>query len=440
MKLFGTSGIRGVYGEKITPELALEVGLALGTHLGGGKVLIARDVRRTSFLLENSLASGLESTGCAVTRLGMCPTPVLAFSVNAQKVDAGVMITASHNPPEYNGIKLWNADSSAFSPEREKEIEALIEKKEYALRKWENIKNSTSFDPFESYSSFIDSRITLKTRHKITIDCGGGAACGIAPQLFENYAEVEHVFCEEDPDFSCRPSEPAEKNLTKLSYAVKNSTSVLGFAFDGDSDRLAVADETGKIIDKDKLLALLALNALEKGKGKVVVPIDTSMLVEEVVEKAGGSVVFSRVGDVDVANILKKENGVFGGEPSGSFIFPGAHYAPDGLLAAFKFLEYVEKTGKKASELESSLPSYYTIREKIHCAENEKQKTLDLLYNKVRSLKNAEIIEMDGVRANLEDAWVLVRPSGTEPIVRITVETEERERAEELLKEVRGRP
>jgi len=440
MKLFGTSGIRGIYGEKVTPELALDVGLALGTHLGGGKVLIARDARRTSLLLENAVASGLESTGCAVTRLGMCPTPVLAFSVKNKGADAGVMITASHNPPEYNGIKLWNEDSSAFSPDREKEIEKLVEGKEFALRGWKKISDSSTLDPFETYAAFIETHISLKGKPKITIDCGGGAACTIAPQLFEKYAEVERVFCEEDPDFSCRPSEPCSKNLAELGGTVKNSDSALGFAFDGDSDRLAVADENGNIIDKDKLLALLALNELDKKKGKVIVPIDTSILVEEVVEKEGGSVVFSRVGDVDVANVLKKEKGIFGGEPSGSFIFPEAHYAPDGILAAFKFLEYFEKTGKKVSELANSLPNYYTIREKIHCAEDEEQETLDLLYNRVRSLKDAEIIELDGVRANLEDAWVLVRPSGTEPIVRITVEAEEKSRAEELLKEVRGHP
>jgi len=218
-----------------------------------------------------------------------------------------------------------------------------------------------------------------------------------------------------------------------LKKLVVESGAEVGFAHDGDADRIAVVDEKGNFVGKDQLLALIALNELGKTGGNIVIPVDTSLLVEDVIINAGGKISMTPIGDVHVAVEMKNTKAVFGGEPSGCFIFPKTHWCPDGILASLKVLELIEKNGK-LSELVAKLPKYVTMRSVIKCAESEKEKMCADLYEKVRSLKNAErVIEMDGVRADLEDGWVLARPSGTEPKVRITVEARTKEKTQELL-------
>ncbi len=432
-KLFGSSGIRGKYGEKITPEFVLNVGKALGTYLKQGKVLLARDTRLTSKTLENIFAAGVESTGIKIIRTGVVPTPALAFATKKLGMQAGIIITASHNPPEYNGIKFWNADTSAYTPEMEKEIEKKVDSKSQ-LADWREIAGSEKVDILDDYTKTILKAAEIKQKHKIALDCGHGAACVVSPELLSQVGTVSKIFSEPDGTFTGRKSEPAEENLEELKKKVIETGSEVGFAHDGDGDRLGVIDEKGNFVKKDKLLALLALNEIEKG-GNIVFPVDTSLLVEETILNAGGTVSMTPIGDVHVAVEMKKTNAVFGGEPSGCFIFPKVHWCPDGILASLKVLEIIEKKNKPLSEIIAELPDYFTKRTKIECEEDEKEKKCNELYEKIRSLKGAErILEIDGVRADFKDAWVMARPSGTEPILRITVEARTKERAEELFK------
>jgi len=452
-KLFGSSGIRGVYGEKVTPELALLVGEALGTYLkkntgpgdtgtqGHGKILLARDTRVTSKILENALASGVESTGLEVVRAGLTPTPALAFATRKLGAQAGVVITASHNPPEYNGIKLWNSDSSAYTPEMECEIEKIVNGAPEPPRPgalWDKIGQSETINILPDYSKALLDAVNISEEHKIALDCGHGAACAVSPELLARFGKVSKIFSEPDGTFPGRKSEPAKENLDELKKLVIETGSEVGFAHDGDADRLAVVDEKGNFVPKDHLLALLALNEIENTKGNVVIPVDTSLLVEEVILNAGGTVSMTPIGDIHVAVEMKKTNSVFGGEPSGCFIFPKVHWCPDGILASLKVLEILEKNKKPLSELIETLPKYVTMRSKIECKESEKEKVCAGLYDKVRFLKNTDrILEIDGIRADFENSWVLVRPSGTEPIVRITVEAKTKKRTAELLEQLK---
>ncbi|MFH1424869.1 MAG: phosphoglucosamine mutase [archaeon] len=433
MKLFGTSGIRGIYGEEITEELASKVGSALGEYVKEGLVVLGRDPRNSSPSLEKAAASGLAAKGIKIKSVGMVPTPAVAFAARELKAKAGVMITASHNPAEYNGIKLWNSDSSAFEPEKEREIEKLVQKQSGNLE-------SVPFDTINiipKYTEALKNSVQIEKKFKIVLDCGHGAACPVSPELLADYGEVTELFCEADGDFPGRKPEPSGENLGELKKKVLEVGADIGIAHDGDADRIGVVDETGTFVERDALLALFAKNALQDKKGVVAVPIDTSKMVEDVIEQNGGSVLMTRVGDVDVVAKLKEHKGVFGGEPSGCFIFPDVHLCPDGILGSLKILELLSKSGKKLSELVAELPKYYTIRETILCGKEELQEKVNSLSEKLKSL-GGEVNEIDGLRVDFEDSWILVRASGTEPMVRITVEAKSKEKAEELLKTIQN--
>lgn len=436
-KMFGTSGIRGVFGKEITPELAASVGLALGSQFEGGKVLVGRDPRTSSTILENALISGLESAGIGALKTGITPTPVLAKEIKEQNCKAGAMITASHNPPEYNGIKLWQKNSMAFTPELEEKIENTIKEEKYKRENWKKIGKSEELNITDNYISEIKTQVKIKDRFKIAVDCGGGANSAISPLILSEFAHgLTKIFCEFDGTFSNRNSEPIEENLSALKKAVWNGKEAVGFAHDGDGDRLAVVDELGRFVKKDDLLAILAENEMDRG-GQVVVPVDTSKVVWDIVSKNKGEVKMCKVGDVSVAEKLEKSKADFGGEPSGSFIFPKFSLAPDGILASLKVLEIMSREDKSLSEIVDELPDYETIRKTINCKNKDKEKVVEKYSKKLKKLDSVKKeTEIDGFRVDLEDSWVLVRASGTEPKVRITVESAEEKRAKELLKEI----
>jgi len=435
-RLFGTSGIRGIFGEDVTLDLALKLGMAVGTKLGKGSVAIGWDPRLSSIALEGAITAGLESTGIQVLRLGMIPTPVLAFAARELAADTGVMITASHNPPEYNGIKLWSSDSSAYTPKTEDEIEDIIKNESFKMTGWESVGSSKEADVLDSYTNKLLGSVELSEKHNIVLDCGHGAASVVSPNLLGRITSVHSLFSTPDGSFPARNPEPIPENLSALMKEVKEKKAVAGIAHDGDADRLAVIDDKGDFVDKDQLLALLAINELEGKKGTIVVPVDTSLLVEDIVKENGGKIKMTPIGDVYVAQEMKKSKAVFGGEPSGCFIFPDVHWCPDGILASLKVLELIEKKGKLSGQV-AKLPRYHTLRKTIKCSKEEEQKIVEVLYDEVRSMDSENIIEIDGVRADFDDSWLLVRPSGTEPKIRVTAEARSEDKARALLDSIK---
>lgn len=432
-KLFGTSGIRGIYGRDVTVALATDVGFALGAKLGkGSKVVIGRDQRTSSPTLEDAIGIGLLSSGIDVISVGIVPTPALAFAAKEFGATAGVMVTASHNPPEYNGIKLWNGDASAYTSEQEAELEKIIAGKTF--KKSDEPGTISEEGIRDRYIGFLKGSVNIRHEYRIALDCGNGTACVVSPLLLRTYSsDLESIFDLLDGTFPNRPSEPSEKNISALIRAVKKTNADVGFAHDGDSDRIAVIDDKGVFVPQDKLLALLAFYEIKKGE-MIAVPVNTSMLVNEVVEKAGGKVVRTRVGDVAVAQELIRHNGVFGGEPSGCYIFPKVHYCPDGILTSLKVLEIMDNTRKKLSELISEIPEYPLLRETVKCSNEDKEGIVKQLAERAKMLPGIkETTEIDGTRVDFEDAWILVRASGTEPKIRVTVEAKDKQRAEELM-------
>lgn len=405
--LFGSSGIRGLIGSELTSGLALKVGLAVGTLRDS--VIIGRDTRVSGEMIEHALISGILSAGARVTRAGVLPTPTLAYS--AKEYDCGIMVTASHNPAQYNGIKLWNSDGSAFTPAQQDELEMIMEKG--------TLKRSMTMNNISSEGNCIkrheDMILNNVGRAELTVvvDCGCGAASFITPYVLEKMGcRVITLNSQPDGHFPARDPEPTEESLAQLQSAVPAFGAELGIAHDGDADRMMVVDENGTFISGDRLLLLFGRREC---RISIVVPFDASMAVDEL----GVSVTRTRVGDVYVAEGLLKTGAEFGGEPSGAWIFPKVSYCPDGIYAAARIVEIVQDEGR-LSTLVASLPSYPIMRGAIACDKKRVQPAMQRIKEALAGL--GKLSELDGVRVEMENGWALVRPSGTEPKIRITVE------------------
>lgn len=426
MKLFGSSGIRGVINKEISVELAINLGEILGTiHK---RVVLGHDPRTSRHLMFHAFASGLLSTGSEVHITGMVSTPTLANA--AKNFDCGVMITASHNPPEYNGLKFINPDGSGFNIKQMHEIEEMVAKKKVSKAKWESIKNITPYqNAIDDHIDRILSSVN-KMDLKVVVDCGCGAASTITPYLFRKLGcDVITLNCQPDGFFPGRKSEPTKENLSSLMKAVIHNDADLGIAHDGDADRMVAVDEKGSFVDGDALLALFSKHEVKKS---VVVPINASMAIDEIVGKA--KVIRTKVGDVFISEMIKKYNADFGGEPSGTWIFPRQGLCPDGVFAAARLAQLITK--EKLSLQISALPKYPREKGTIKCPNHRKFGALDSVEKRLQELNIKEISTDEGVRAKFDRAWVLVRASGTEPKIRITVEAEDKKEAHRLYDKV----
>lgn len=410
MSLFGSSGIRGLANSEITPELALDIGLAAGTIYDSA--VIGRDPRTSGEMIEHALVSGLLSAGCDAALAGMVPTPTLAFA--ARDYECGLMVTASHNPPEYGGIKFWNSDGKAFSTQQQNELESIITNRSWKKAAWDRIgKLSIKSGAVEEHSARILGNVGHASL-KVVVDCGCGAASVITPYVLrEMGCEVIALNSQPDGHFPGRNPEPVEKNLSVLKNTVESSGADLGIAHDGDADRMMAVDNMGNYVSGDKLLAFFALRM---AKTAVVVPVNTSLVIDELLQ--GVKIVRTKVGDVYVAEELKRIKGDFGGEPSGTWIFPEVSLCPDGILAAARLVEIIGKEGYFNKLLES-IPVYPVKQGAFACL--DKEKAMARISGQLRKLGDISII--DGVRLELPDGWILVRPSGTEPVIRVTVES-----------------
>lgn len=411
--LFGSSGIRGIANREITPELALKVGLAVGSL--NTSCVIGRDPRTSGEMIEHAVISGLLSAGCQVTRVGMVTTPTLAFA--ARNYDCGVMVTASHNPAEYGGMKLWNRDGMAFNTEQQNEIESIIKNKAWKAAQWNSIGRVSQKCVVEEHIENILGKMGSASL-KVVVDCGCGAASTITPYVLRRMGcNVITLNSQPDGFFPARDPEPVEKNLDMLKKVTVAFEADLGIAHDGDADRMMAVDGRGRFVEGDKLLALFGLREAKKS---IVVPVDTSIMVDDVLK--GRKVYRTRVGDVYVAEELKKRNADFGGEPSGSWIFPGISLCPDGIYAAAQLVEIVEKEGK-LDALVDELPSYPKIQGALQCSNDKKENAMRRIGIELR--KMGDMSTIDGIKVDTENGWILVRPSGTEPKIRITAEARE---------------
>ncbi|MFX1521801.1 MAG: phosphoglucosamine mutase, partial [Promethearchaeota archaeon] len=309
-RFFGSSGVRGVVGEFITTDLAMKLGLGLATQLGeGSSVVIGRDTRTSGEMLEHAFISGLLAGGCNAELIGIFPTPGVAYLTKALNKDAGIMITASHNPPPYNGFKFFSKNGIAFLPEMEKRLEEIIISNSFKYSNWERIGTEKRIYSTSSYFSML-SAFSFNKKWRVVLDPGCGAASVVAPLVFRNVGcDVISINAQVDGHFPARQSEPTHENLSGLMKAVSGSGADIGFAYDGDGDRMVVIDEQGNFVPSDKLLALFARFSLTQEENQnreriIALPINTSDATDEHIRESGGKVIRTKVGDVYISQAL----------------------------------------------------------------------------------------------------------------------------------------
>lgn len=437
MALFGTNGVRGIANEYVNPELAINLARSLGTYMSSkGTVAIGCDTRISGQMLKSAAIAGALSTGLNVIDVGTVPTPSIQYYVR-DHADAGIVITASHNPREYNGIKFIAGDGSEFSRDGEKDIEKIYYSGKYAIASWEKT-GSFIIDPgvneyyIRNVINSVNTEAIRSRRFKIVADTGCGAGSLTLPFLLRELGcQVLTLEAQPDGTFPWRNPEPLPEALTELTNLVKMTGADLGAAHDGDADRIVFVDENGQFINDEVLLAMMAKYMVEHEKGPLVTPVSSSQRMADVARTAGVELYWTAVGSINVARKMMEVNAVFGGEGNGGLIFPKHQYCRDGAMACAKVLEILAG-GKKLSELAKSVPQYFNAKTKI--PSKNTQTTMEIVKNEA-SGPGRTIDATDGVKIWYEDGWVLIRPSGTEPIFRVFAEAKNQERAEELMQE-----
>jgi phosphomannomutase/phosphoglucomutase len=442
-KLFGTNGIRGVVNEDMNCELALGIGKAWGTYLKKTikkpKVAIGTDARLSNHMLKNAISSGLLAVGCDVVDIGLVPTPTLQYTVKEKDFDSGVIITASHNPPQFNGIKGVASDGTEFSKDIEEEIEKIYFEQSYLHVKWNDVGNYTNWDgAIDLYISgilnVVDVDFIKRKQFHVVLDCGNGAGSLVTPILLKKLnCKITELYCEPDGTFPGHNSEPLPENLVELIKRVPEVKADIGAAQDGDADRAIFIDEKGNYIWGDKSLAIGAKYATKESGGITVTPVTTSSMFDDVVKENNGSIIHTAVGSPIVARVMIENDSIFGGEENGGLIFPELQYCRDSAMSIVKILEIMAIENKKLSELVDEIPKYEVFKIKLPCPHDKKKIVMKTIAEETKKDENIiKVDETDGVKLYLEDGWVLMRPSGTEPIFRVYSESKDKNKAEEL--------
>jgi len=420
---FGTNGVRGLFNE-LDPALAMKLAQAIGRYLKG-KIIVARDCRLTGGALKASVVSGLSSVGCDVVDLGIVSSPTAEFMIKKLDADGCIIITASHNPPEWNAIKVVDGKGIAVSKERGSEIEKLMEGE---LAAWDKVGRITRYEnATKDHINAIKDLVGSVEKKKIVLDCGNGTAAVIAPALFKELgAEITTLNSHLDGKFPGRPSEPTKDNVKELIIAVKSTKADAGIAWDADGDRVIFVDENGEYVIGDKVFALSIL--WNNKKGDIVTTVATSKAIEDICE----NVRYTAIGAPYLCEEMVRKEAVMGGEEVGGVIWPELCLAKDGFMTGAVLAKKLSE--KKLSKWLEQVPKYYNVKHKIPANAEEKKQIVAKVLEHAKANK-LNYLDVDGVRINLENAWVIVRASGTEEYVRVFAEAKTIEEAEKLVAE-----
>ena len=433
--LFGTSGVRGVVNQDLTPELCKNVGSALGTMLSSGAtVCLGTDSRLSRELIRSAVTDGLISTGVNVAQAGIVPTPALALITREMNFDAGVMITASHNPPEFNGIKLFNRDSSGYSRSQEEEVEKVYFSGSFRAGRAGSVEHFPHMK--DRYIEFIKALVKgwdFNFRLKLLIDPGNGAASGLASDMFKQLGFT--VFTINDtPDgrFPGRSPEPKEDTLQETIKYLRQKNADLAICFDGDADRVVFCDQKG-FLGFNEMIAFISRAAIKSsGKQTIATTVESGMLLDLAIRDLGGRVIRGKVGDVYAAHLARDNNAALGVESVGVYILPQAGYYPDSILAALTLLGSI----RQASDIRSflgTLPPLIFVKEKIDCVNENKGNIMTRVRQQADKLGAVSFNDLDGLRFEFAEGWLLIRASGTEPAIRVLAEAESEQHARSLM-------
>ncbi|MEM3736861.1 MAG: phosphomannomutase/phosphoglucomutase [Candidatus Bathyarchaeia archaeon] len=419
--IFRAYDVRGTYPEEVNEEVALKIGKAFGTY-NTGKIVVGTDTRLSSPALKEALIRGLISTGAEVTDIGVVTTPMVIFATVHLKQDGGVMVTASHNPKEYNGFKFNDGRGIPISYESGiREIQKIYNVGYFSVGEGK----LNSIDIIEDYAKFLLERIKVRAEGlKVVVDAGNGSAGLIYPKVLRELgASVYELNCEPDGNFPNRDPDPANRaSLLQLQRKVVEVGADIGFAYDVDGDRLAVVDEKGSIMEPKKVFALLVDITLgKKPATKVVHDILTSMAIEERIRKRGGIPIPSKVGHTYIAQKLLEEGAALAGELSGHYYFEETFGADDALFASLRLIEYLVATRTQLSEYGVDIPSYFAEDMRVPIRESEKFNYVEKLRRRFQG-EGYRVDCMDGVKVFFDDGWLVVRPSHTEPKISVAYE------------------
>ena len=437
-QLFGTNGVRGVTNKDLTIEKVTLLVASAGSYLGS-KIGIGTDGRVTSPMFKEAAIAGLMSVGCKVTDFGHVTTPALQYIVKNSSLEGGIMITASHNPPEFNGVKVMASDGVEVSRQQENEIEDIYFNGGPELAQWDSVGDITTGNAIDEYCKGVISHVNVNAIKqaglKIAVDPGNGVAALTAPRIAQSLGcQVNTVNVDIDGTFPNRSSEPRPDNLNLLQLLVKSTGSDLGIAFDGDGDRALFVDEKGEVYWGDKSFALVTDDFVKSNPGsKVATPVSSSQVIADIVSSNGGKVVWTEVGSVVVSRKMVNDDIMLGGEENGGIMYGPHIQTRDGSMAMALILDIMAREGKPLSELFKGLPQYMQAKDKVECPEDLKGKVLERLKEKADA---PEVETIDGVKLKYPDGrWVLFRPSGTEPIFRIYAEADSQLDANTLVSE-----
>jgi phosphomannomutase len=432
------SGVRGIVGESLTPQVALAFAQALGVCLGGGSVVISRDGRPSGMMLRYAIQAGLTAAGCDLLDLGVAPTPTVGLAIRTTGSAGGIQITASHNPAPYNGLKLFGRDGQVLGAKEGAEVKAQYDAGAARCAPWDRIGTARPYrQAEEAHADLVLRQIDVgrvrSARFKALLDANGGAGGPLGLRLLQSLAvEVEAVHCEPDGLFR-HPPEPTEESLREVCPRVRQAGADIGLALDPDSDRLALIDEKGRYIGEELTLALAVLHRLKREKGPVVVNMSSSRVTEDIAARFGCECHRAAVGEANVAARMREVGAVLGGEGNGGVIDPRIGYVRDPFAGMALALSLMAETGLPLSQLVAELPRYVIVKDR-HEASPE---ALPALYQALRKRwPEAKANTLDGLRLDWPDRWVHVRPSNTEPIVRVIAEAPDEASARALCAEV----
>ena len=433
-KLFGTNGVRGVFSEDFSLDFVNDLVMSLAAYFQKGKILVGYDGRHSSPIVAKIVSSALNYSGLDCYMAGLVPTPCLEYATKKLGYDGGLMITASHNPPQYNGIKPVASDGVEISREDEQKIERIFDEKN-----WNNTDIfGKTFEETNVISTYIDGIISLieknmirEKKFKVCLDLGNGVQSVTAKNLCEKLGcDVNTINEIIDGDFPGRGSEPTPQNLNELSKLVIDTNSDFGIAFDGDGDRSIFCDENGKILTGDSSALLLCDYLLKQyPNSQVVTCLNSGNIIEKIVEKSNSRVVRTKVGSVEVSRRMVNDNALVGYEENGGFMFGKHNCVRDGAMTLALMLDLLCKTKSSLSENIINLPPSYTTKTKLECSLEQSRVITSELLNEFPDSDTS-----DGIKINVdENNWVMIRPSGTEPVIRIYGESNSQQNLDSLI-------
>jgi len=428
------SGVRGIVGDSLSMTLVSQFAEAFGNYVGRGRVVVGRDTRPTGEMLEHAVVAGLLAVGCEPVMLGIAPTPTLLILVNDLKARGGIAITASHNPIEWNALKFVNRHGLFLDQVEATELLDMYHQSQRGFVEEGDLATVTyRADPFtphrERIYRAVDQAVIRAARLKVVVDCCNGAGAPYAPDFLRGLGCEVIALHDEVRGVFERGPEPVPAHLGALGEAVRRHGAAVGFALDPDADRLALVGPDGQPLGENYTLVLAVAHALSRQPGLVATNISTSKAVEDVTRAAGGTLLYTRIGEINVSGELVRRQGLIGGEGNGGVIWPAVHPCRDSFTAMALVLEMMATRRQGLDAIMATMPHYHSVSLKVACPESEALRVVRELRERYA---DREPNTLDGIRIDWDDRWVLVRPSNTEPILRIFTEARDPAGAQEL--------